>query len=179
MLLGGSVPLHIHGPEKPPTFHPARKVSATATLTSAKQQNNQTINQETRTSRFRDIETSRRPVVKTSGRQSVLTPISQSLFEGASLSGPSILADFVPEVGFGNEWFASAQAGKQAGTGRDIRPVFEPRNIVCSGLSKLCFPLLEIFSVTQNDSPARGRKTTPKSSFFTGPCVPRPIFRRP
>lgn len=65
-----------------------------------------------------------------------------------------------------------AQAGKQAGTGRDIRPVFEPRNIVCSGLSKLCFPLLEIFSVTQNNSPAKGRKTPPKSSFLPGtPCA--------
>ena len=65
-----------------------------------------------------------------------------------------------------------AQVGKQAGTGRDIRPVFEPRNIVCSGLSKLCFPLLEIFSVTQNNSPAKGRKTPPKSSFLPGtPCA--------
>ena len=65
-------------------------------------------------------------------------------------------------------------AGEQTGTGHDIRPVFESRNIVCSGLSKLCFPLREIFSVTQNRLPARGRKTPPKSSFFTGATVARP-----
>ena len=67
-------------------------------------------------------------------------------------------------------------AGEQAGTGRDIRPVFESRNIVCSGLGKLCFPLREIFSVTQNNLPARGLKTPPKSSFFTGHPVCRDRF---
>lgn len=69
-------------------------------------------------------------------------------------------------------------AGEQTGTGRDIRPVFESRNIVCSGLGKLCFPLREIFSVTQNNLPARGLKTPPKSSFLPGTRVPRPIFKR-
>lgn len=61
-----------------------------------------------------------------------------------------------------------ALAGEQAGTGRDIRPIFESRNIVCSGLGKLCFALRKIFCVTQNNLPARGLKTPPKSSFFTG-----------
>ena len=62
-----------------------------------------------------------------------------------------------------------ALAGEQAGTGRDIRPVFEsPGTLYVSGLSKLCFPLREIDFVTENSLPARGRKTPPKSSFFTG-----------
>ena len=82
---------------------------------------------------------------------------------------------FVPEVGFGNGWFASSDwpANKRE---RDVifDPFFESRNIVCSGLSKLCFPLREIFSVTQNRLPARGWKTPPKSSFFTGATVARP-----
>ncbi len=43
-----------------------------------------------------------------------------------------------------------------------------PRNILCSGHSKLCFALPEIFSVTQNSLPARGKKAPPKSSLFTG-----------
>lgn len=68
----------------------------------------------------------------------------------------------------------SRLAGEQTGTRRDIRPVFESRNIVCSGLSKLCFPLREIFSVTQNRLPARGGKTPPKSSLFTGGHGGRP-----
>ena len=42
-----------------------------------------------------------------------------------------------------------------------------------SGLGKLCFPLREIDFVTENSLPARGWKTPPKSSFFTGATVPR------
>lgn len=42
-----------------------------------------------------------------------------------------------------------------------------------SGLSKLCFPLREIDFVTENSLPARGWRTPPKSSFFTGHPVCR------
>ena len=41
---------------------------------------------------------------------------------------------------------------------------------------KLCFPLREIDFVTENSLPARGWKTPPKSSFFTGATVARPEF---
>lgn len=66
-------------------------------------------------------------------------------------------------------------AGEQVGTGRDIRPVFGGvRNIICFAPGKLCFPLREIDFVTENSLPARGLKTPPKSSFFTGATVARP-----
>lgn len=65
-------------------------------------------------------------------------------------------------------------AGEQAETERDIRPVFEsPGTLYVSGLGKLCFPLREIDFVTENSLPARGWKTPPKSSFFTGHPVCR------
>ena len=77
--------------------------------------------------------------------------------------------NFVPDVGFGNGRFASSDwPANNRERGVIFDPFFESRNIVCSGLSKLCFPLREIFSVTQNRLPARGGKTTPKSSLFTG-----------
>ena len=58
-------------------------------------------------------------------------------------------------------------AGEQAGTGRDIRPVFGGvRNIMCFAPGKLCFQLREIDFVTENSLPARGWETPPKSSFF-------------
>ena len=59
-------------------------------------------------------------------------------------------------------------ADEQRETGRDVRPVLGVRNIICFDPGKLCFPLREIFSVTQNNLPARGRKAPPKSSLFTG-----------
>ena len=67
-------------------------------------------------------------------------------------------------------------AGEQAGTGRDIRPVFlgGGRNIICFAPGKLCFQLREIDFVTENSLPARGWETPPKSSFFTGATVARP-----
>lgn len=43
-----------------------------------------------------------------------------------------------------------------------------PGTLYVSGLSKLCFPLREIDFVTENSLPARGLKTPPESSFFTG-----------
>ena len=48
-------------------------------------------------------------------------------------------------------------AGEQAGTRRDIRPVFGGgRNIICFAPGKLCFQLREIDFVTENNLPARG-----------------------
>ena len=43
-----------------------------------------------------------------------------------------------------------------------------PRNILCSGHSKLCFALPEIFSVTQYSLPARGRKLLRSRRFLQG-----------
>ena len=45
-------------------------------------------------------------------------------------------------------------------------PFLCPRNLLCSGHSKLCFALREIFSVTQNSSRKRGerRQTTKNRS---------------
>mgnify|MGYP000051019369 FL=1 len=65
-------------------------------------------------------------------------------------------------------------AGEQAGTGRDIRPVFggQKHYMFCPP-GKLCFPLREIDFVTENSLPARGWETPPKSSFFTGAMVAR------
>ena len=66
-------------------------------------------------------------------------------------------------------------AGEQAGTGRDIRPVFggQKHYMFCPH-GKLCFQLREIDLVTENSLPSRGWKTPPKSSFFTGATVARP-----
>lgn len=107
--------------------------------------------------------------------QSVLTSISQSAFLNKTPPDLPFFVDFVPDVGFGNGWFASSDwpANKRE---RDVifDPFLSPRNIICSGLSKLCFPLREIDFVTENSLPARGWKTPPKSSLFTGATVARP-----
>ena len=107
--------------------------------------------------------------------QSVLTSISQSAFLNKTPPDLPFFVDFVSDVGFGNGWFASSDwpANKRE---RDVifDPFLSPRNIICSGLSKLCFPLREIDFVTENSLPARGWKTPPKSSFFTGATVARP-----
>lgn len=52
-------------------------------------------------------------------------------------------------------------------------PFLEVRNIICFDLGKLCFQLREIDFVTENSLPARGWRTPPKSSFFTGHPVCR------
>lgn len=117
-----------------------------------------------------------------SGRQdfrtSVGTDVNQSVtYWKGEPSGPFHFDRFCSRSRFWEQTVRLfALAGEQAGTGRDIRPVFESRNIVCSGLGKLCFPLREIFSVTQNNLPARGRKAPPKSSLFTGHPVCRDRF---
>lgn len=82
---------------------------------------------------------------------------------------------FVPDVGFGNGGFASLRwpANKRERDG-----IFDPflgvRNIICFDPGKLCFQLREIDFVTENSLPARGWKTPPKSSLFTGATVARP-----
>ena len=61
--------------------------------------------------------------------------------------------------------------------------IFDPfflgggRNIICFAPGKLCFQLREIDFVTENSLPARGGKTPPKSSFFTGRPVCQPEFQ--
>lgn len=115
-----------------------------------------------------------RTSVSTEVSHSVSTDVNQSVtFWKGEPSGPFHFDRFCSRSRLRErEVRLFALAGEQAGTGRDIRPVFESRNIVCSGLGKLCFPLREIFPVTQNNLPARGLKTPPKSSFFTGhPCA--------
>ena len=131
------------------------------------------------------VKTSRRNVVKTSGRQSVLksvlTSISQSLFGRASLPGPSILTGFVPEVGFGNGWFASSDwPANKWERGVIFDPFLSPRNMICFGAQQA------VFSVTRNRFRNRkqlARKGVENSSevvaFYRAPRVPRPISWRP
>ena len=101
--------------------------------------------------------------------QSVLTSISQSAFLNKTPANLPFLIGFVPDVGFGNGRFASSDwpANK-----RERCVIFDPflgvRNMICFAPGKLCFPLREIDFVTENSLPARGWKTPPKSSFFTG-----------
>ena len=71
-----------------------------------------------------------------SGRQDFTTSVSTEVSHSVSTSvrrflklqhptGLFILTDFVPDVGFGNGMIRLLRlAGEQAGTGRDIRPVF-------------------------------------------------------
>jgi hypothetical protein len=68
-------------------------------------------------------------------------------------------------------------AGEQVGTGRDIRPVLSPRNIICFGTRQA------VFSVTRNRFRNRkqlARKGMENSSevvvFYRAPRVPTPIF---
>ena len=58
-------------------------------------------------------------------RQSVLNAVSQTLIEIRATPELFILTGFVPDAGFGNGMIRLFRlAGEQAGTGRDIRPVF-------------------------------------------------------
>ena len=83
--------------------------------------------------------------------QSVLTSISQSAFLNKTLCGSSFFDPFCSRCRLRERAVRLFRlAGEQAGTGRDIRPVLSPRNIICSGLGKLCFPLREIDFVTEN-----------------------------
>lgn len=109
--------------------------------------------------------------------QSVLTSISQSAFLNKTPPDLTFFVDFVPDVGFGNGWFASSDwpANKRE---RDVifDPFLSPRNIICSGLSKLCFPLREIFSVTKTACPQGGGKLLRSRRFLPGPPWPDPKF---
>ena len=105
--------------------------------------------------------------------QSVLTSICQSAFLNKTPPDLPFFVDFVPDVGFGNGWFASSDwpANKRE---RDVifDPFLSPRNIICSGLSKLCFPLREIFSVTKTACPQGGGKLLRSRRFLQGtPCA--------
>jgi len=101
--------------------------------------------------------------------QSVLTSISQSVFLNKTLCGPSFFDRFCSRCRLRERAVRLFRlAGEQAGTGRDIRPVF-------GGQKHYMFcPRQAVFSVTrnilgnENSLPARGWKTPPKSSFFTG-----------
>ena len=65
-------------------------------------------------------------------------------------------------------------AGEQAGTGRDIRPVFESPEHYMFGTQQA------VFSVTRNrfrnrkQLARKGGETPPKSSLFTGATVAQP-----
>lgn len=124
--------------------------------------------------------------VSTDFSHSVSTSVSTEVRQSDAFSGlqhPTglfILTGFVPDAGSGNGMIRLFRlAGEQAGTGRDIRPVFwgGVRNIICFAPGKLCFQLREIDFVTENSLPARGGKTPPKSSFFTGHPVCQPEFQ--
>lgn len=65
-------------------------------------------------------------------------------------------------------------AGEQAGTGRDIRPVFESPEHYMFGTQQAVFSVTRNILGNENSLPARGWKTPPKSSFFTGATVARP-----
>ena len=125
-----------------------------------------------------DFRTSVSTEVSTEFSHSVSTEVSQSLFGRASLPGPSILTGLVPEVGFGNGWFASLRwpANKRE---RDVifDPFLSPRNIICFGTRQAVFSVTRNILGNENSLPARGGvKTPPKSSFFTGHPVCRDRF---
>ena len=111
--------------------------------------------------------------------QSVLTSISQSAFLNKTPPDLPFFVDFVPDVGFGNGQFASSDwpANKRE-RGVIFDPFLSPRNIICSGLSKLCFPLREIFSVTKTACPQGGGKLLRSRRFLPGPPWPDPKFGR-
>ena len=85
-----------------------------------------------------------------------------------------MFGDFVPDVGFGNGWFASSDwpANKRE---RDVifDPFLSPRNIICFGTQQAVFSVTRNILGNENSLPARGGETPPKSSFFTGATVAR------
>ena len=110
--------------------------------------------------------------------QSVLTSISQSAFLNKTPPDLPFFVDFVPDVGFGNGWFASSDwpANKRE---RDVifDPFLSPRNIICFGTQQA------VFSVTRNRFRNRkqlARKGMENSSevvvFYRAPRVPRSDF---
>lgn len=70
-------------------------------------------------------------------------------------------------------------AGEQAGTGRDLRPVFESPEHYMFGTQQAVFSVTRNILGNENSLPARGWKTPPKSSLFTGhPMCRDRIFKR-
>ena len=155
------------------------KTESLQNSTSVKQQNSvstQQRNSKTETS----VSTSVSQCFSQYFSQSVLTSISQSAFLNKTPPDLPFFVDFVPDVGFGNGQFASSDwpANKRE---RDVifDPFLSPRNIICSGLSKLCFPLREIDFVTENSLPAGGGgKLLRSRRFLPGPPWPDPKFCR-
>ena len=77
--------------------------------------------------------------------QSVLTSISQSVFLNKTPCGPFFFIRFVPDVGFGNGWFASSDwPANKWERGVIFDPFLSPRNIICFGTQQA------VFSVTRN-----------------------------
>lgn len=128
-----------------------------------------------------DFRTSVSTEVSTEFSHSVSTEVSQSLFGRASLPGPSILTGLVPEVGFGNGWFASLRwpANKRE---RDVifDPFLSPRNIICFGTQQAVFSVTRNILGNENSLPARGggENSSEVVVFYRAPRVPRPIFKR-
>lgn len=137
-----------------------RKTTKQCVNTTAKQHNSKTVT---------SVSTSVSQYFSQYFSQSVLTSISQSAFLNKTPCGPSFLIGFVPDVGFGNGWFASSDwpANKRE---RDVifDPFLSPRNIICFGTRQAVFSVTRNILGNENSLPARGWKTPPKSSFFTG-----------
>ena len=87
--------------------------------------------------------------------------------------------DFVPDVGFGNGWFASSDwpANKRE---RDVifDPFLSPRNIICFGTQQAVFSVTRNILGNENSLPARGGKLLRSRRFLPGPPWPEPKFSR-
>ena len=110
--------------------------------------------------------------ILTSTKQSISTDVNQSLsFLNEMSSGPSILTSFVPDVGFGNGWFASLRwpANK-----RERNVIFDPF------LSPGTLYVLDSASYIFRNAKQLARKGIENSSevvvFYRTPRVPTPIF---
>ena len=104
--------------------------------------------------------------------QSVLTSISQSAFLKKTLCGPSFFDRFCSRCRLRERAVRLFRlAGEQAGTGRDIRPVFESPEHYMFGTQQAVFSVTRNILGNENSLPARGWKTPPKSSLFTGATV--------
>ena len=119
-----------------PAKHYVSKTTKQCVNTTAKQQNRKT---QTSVSQYFSQYFSQ------SVLQSVSTSVSQSAFLNKTPPDLPFFVDFVPDVGFGNGWFASSDwpANKRE---RDVifDPFLSPRDIICFGTQQA------VFSVTRN-----------------------------